>query len=196
MDLNQALDIFKNYLKKEIFFDPSAFEESKNKFALKLYSKGEYFVEEGHICKNFGFIVEGIFRAYYNQNGNDITTCFCNENTFATSTSSFISQSPSPISVQAIENSYVLITDYIILNELYNKSPFWLAFGRVIAEKEYLYADCMHRCYGQMEAEDKYKMFLKDNPGIANRVPLQQIASFLGIRPETLSRIRKKTARS
>lgn len=195
MDIETGVTYFKNYLLKNTSFDNDAFEEAIPLMQLQFVQKNKYFVESGKLSQKFGFIISGMMRAYFLDDGNEITNCICSDNSFASSTTSLITQTPSELNVQAIEDTYILTMSFDDMNKLFSKFPFWANVGRLIAEKEFLYSDCRLRCYNNQEATEKYIQLLKDNPHIINRVPLQYIASFLGIRPETLSRIRKNTAR-
>ncbi|MCX6256860.1 MAG: Crp/Fnr family transcriptional regulator [Bacteroidia bacterium] len=195
MELKTGIELFKNFLQKNTLFDEEAFNKAVPFMKLQHISKNALFVEEGKMCWNFGFILSGLMRSFFNEEGNEITTCFCKDNAIASSTSGFITQTPSPINVQALDDTYLLIIPFDELKNLFLKYPFWSNVGRLIAEREFLYTDCLHRCYSHQQAIEKYLQLLTDMPGIINQVPLQYIASFLGIRPETLSRIRKKTAR-
>ena len=78
------------------------------------------------------------------------------------------------------------------INELYKKSPFWETVGRVVAEKEFVALQQSAWRNSPISAEAKYLILLKENPGIVNRIPLHFIASYIGVTPETLSRIRKR----
>lgn len=190
---DQAIQKFEIFLKTVVVFDQEAFEYAKQFFRIITLKKGEFFVEADKTCRYFGFIVSGFMRAYYTENGNEVTTCLCNDNFFATSTTSFILQKPSDINVVATETTVILAIGHADLNLLYNKFDFWAKAGRVIMEKEFLHADCRNRCYEKLSPDDKYLTLINENPGILNRVPLHIIASYLNITPETLSRIRKRT---
>ena len=195
MDIETGITYFKNYLQKNTSFDNEAFEEAISFMHVQFVQKNNLFVESGKLGRKFGFILSGMMRAYFLDDGKEITSCICSDNSFASSTTSLITQTPSEINIQALEDTYILTMSFEDLNKLFTKYPFWANVGRLIAEKEFLYSDCRLRCYSNQEATEKYMQLLRDNPGIINRVPLQYIASLLGIRPETLSRIRKNTAR-
>lgn len=124
--------------------------------------------------------------------GNENTTCICSENAFATSTLSFITQTPSNIAIQALNNVCLVTMSHEQINELYKKSPFWETVGRVVAEKEFVALQQSAWRNSPISAEAKYLILLKENPGIVNRIPLHFIASYIGVTPETLSRIRKR----
>lgn len=161
-------------------------------FELKKLKKGELFVEKYSTCRHFAFLVSGMMRSFVNYEGEEITNCICSENTTATSTVSFITQTPSSISIQALEDVVLLTISYSKLQELYGRSSFWQKAGRIIAEKEFIEEQQNSWRNKPIPAADKYLILLKENPGIVNRIPLHYIASYLNIKPETLSRIRKK----
>jgi len=161
-------------------------------FELKRLKKGEMFVEKFSTCRHFAFLISGMMRSFINKEGEEITNCICSDNTMATSTVSFITQSPSSISIQALEEVTLLVISYSKLQELYNQSSFWQKAGRIIIEHEFIAEQNNAWRNNPMPALDKYLILLKENPGIVNRIPLHYIASYLNIKPETLSRIRKK----
>jgi CRP-like cAMP-binding protein len=154
--------------------------------------KGDKFVEEGKLIRYMGFIVQGFLRSYMFYEGKEITTCLCNEDNIASSSRSLFSQTPSNTTIEAVEESILLIISQTDLVNLYKKYPFWSEVGRILAEKEFMHLDCRVHCYGIKDAENKYTELIKDSPWLLKRVPLRFIASYLDIAPETLSRIRKK----
>ncbi|MCX6234008.1 MAG: Crp/Fnr family transcriptional regulator [Bacteroidetes bacterium] len=190
----EALRAFENFLKTVTEWDEEAFHAAQPFFGIRHLKKGDYFVEADKTCRYFGFIAKGLMRAYLLLDGDEVTTCFCSENTFATSTTSFITQTPSSVSIQAMEDTVLLTISWDHLHQLYKQYPFWMKVGMIIIEKEFMSLECQRQCYDTQAAEDRYMLLMKENPGIVNRIPLQYIASYLGITPETLSRIRKRTA--
>lgn len=194
MEVHVAIDKFKGYLKTIPGYSLNEFELALPFIQVKALKKGECFVERGKTCKHFAFVADGILRAYSLYDGVESTTCLCSDNTFATSTISFITQTPSNVSIQALEEVTLVLISHENLNQLYSKSPFWEKVGRVVAEREYIELQQSGWRNGPIPAHDKYLTLLKENPGIVNRVPLQYIASYIGVTPETLSRIRKKIA--
>ena len=195
IDENFAIEKFRKYLKSFSDFDVNAFNDVLPFIKVVELKRNQHFVEVGKTCTHFGFIISGLLRAFYLDDGNEEITCICTENEYATSTTSFITQTPSNIFITAIEDSTVLCISHSDLNKLYQKHPFWAKVGRILIEKEFVNADYRTRYHDRKSAEKKYLELLKDNPEISNRVPLHYIASFIGITPETLSRIRKKTSK-
>ena len=194
MENHIAVNKFHDFLKTINGYSLQAFDMALPFIQVRVYSRGEHFVEKDKICKYFAFVADGIMRAYGQYDGNENTTCLCSSNTFATSTISFITQTPSHTAIQALNDVTLVLISYENLNKLYTKSPFWEKVGRVVAEKEYIDLQKSNWRNGPMPAREKYLTLLKENPGIVNMIPLQYIASYIGVTPETLSRIRKKIA--
>lgn len=194
MDNQAALDKFNSYLKTISGYRNGEFDLALPFIQVRVLKRNEFFVERDKTCKHFAFVADGILRAYSLYDGVENTTCLCSDNTFATSTISFITQTPSNVSIQALEEVTLVLISHENLNHLYSISPFWEKVGRVVAEREYIELQQSGWRNGPIPAHDKYLTLLKENPGIVNRVPLQYIASYIGVTPETLSRIRKKIA--
>ena len=195
MNFNIAIEKFHNYLRTINGYSKEAFELALPYIQVKNFKKGEHFVEAGKTCKHFAFVASGIMRSYSFYDGNESTTCLCSDNTFAISTISFITQTPSNASIQALNDVTLGLISHEDLNALYAKSTFWERVGRVVAEQEYIELKQSNWRNSPIPAKDKYLTLLKENPGIVNKVPLQYIASYIGIAPETLSRIRNKIAK-
>lgn len=150
-------------------------------------------VREGNIAKNIYFIESGLLRTYHLEDGKEMNTYFACDNQFISTFSSFIKQSPSFESLETIENSIVYELSYDTLHSLYKESRKFEKLGRVLAEKNYLCV--LDRTYTMQTktAKQKYLEFIKSyDKKIVQRVPQHHIASFLGVAPESLSRVRKE----
>lgn len=196
MALERELAIYKfnDFLKSIAGYGSAAFEMALPFIQVKEFEKGDHFIERGKTCNHFAFVADGIMRAYNLYDGVENTTCLCSNNTFATSSVSFITQTPSNVAIQALEDVTLVLISHEDLNVLYSKSTFWEKVGRVVAEREYIELQQSSWRNGPLPAKEKYLTLLKENPGVVNRVPLHYIASYIGVTPETLSRIRKKIA--
>ncbi len=161
---------------------------------LKL-AKKEYFVNLNQKITHIGFIVKGIFRTYYiSEKGNEITTCFCYEKGFINTMQLSMAQINTPCAIQAIEPSELLIMSFDDLNKLFSQSKNWLTLAYKSTQMGVINLFNFSTNMSEKEAFDKYNEFNRLNPGLVNRVPLQYLASYLGISKETLSRVRKKQA--
>ena len=150
-------------------------------------------IEAGKTARRIYFIKTGLLRTYHLSDGKEISTYFSCDNQFISTFSSFIQQNPSFEYLEAIEESTVFSLSYHSLQELYKTSPVFEKIGRILAEKNYLCILDRTLIMQTKTAKEKYLNFIEKNPSkIVQRVPQHQIASFLGIAPESLSRVRKE----
>lgn len=174
-------------------FSKSDFEKSSSFFKPRNLMKGEIWIDYNKICREMAFINRGLLRSsYIDGKGNEITSCFCAPNSMASSFKSFISQSPSNLQLQAIENTELLIIKNDNLQKLYKEVPVWERLGRILMEKEYLSLWNYANSLNTEQAQERYLKLMEGQPEVVNKAPVQDIASYLGITRETLSRIRKK----
>jgi len=150
-------------------------------------------VKEGAIAANLYFIETGLLRTYHLLDGREINTYFACDKQFISSFSSFITQTASQETLEAIEDTVIWELSYTSLNALYNNTSKFEKLGRILAEKNYLCVMDRTLAMQTKTAKQKYIDFLQTNDKkIIQRVPQHMIASFLGIAPESLSRVRKE----
>ncbi len=185
---------FQNFLKQFPHYSEDLFEELSPYLSIKELKKDEYFLKEGQTCKQLAFIEKGLVRIYYLHDGKEITKCFCRENSITCSYSSMISQEPSNCAIQALEDATLITLSYSSLQELYKKNMFWQQMGRIAGEQEYIVEENHNRSMRDLSASERYKHILDNDSELLQRVPLNHLASYIQVAPETLSRIRKKFA--
>ncbi len=184
---------FKSFIKNIVAITDDEFEESLLKFKKLTLKKGEFFIEQGKTSKQIAFINSGILRTYYiNDKGEEITSCFCIENNFASSYKSFILQTPSNVAMVALEKTELLVISFQDIQQLYDISTNWQKIGRLVAEKEFIVMEQYASVLNNETAKEKYLRLLKEQPEILQKSPINFIASYLGITRRTLSRIRKE----
>ena len=190
------MNTFDKYLKQFPHYTPSAYESAVPFLSEKTLKAGDFLLREGKICRNIAFIKEGLFRLYYLNDGKEITSCFCKENTITTSYQSLITQKESDLAIQAIEESKLIVLSYTSLQNLFNKDLFWQQVGRLAAENEFIVSTSHNRFLTDLSATERYLHILNNDKELLQRVPLNYLATYLQITPETLSRIRNKIMRT
>ncbi|MEM1118897.1 MAG: Crp/Fnr family transcriptional regulator [Bacteroidota bacterium] len=190
------MEALANYLKQFPYYTPERWEDIRPYLSTRKIVEGDYFLKHGKICQEIGFIEKGLVRLYYLNDGKEVTNCFCKEHTLTTSYSSLVTQKEGDIAIQAIEPTSLIVFSYHALQKLYEKNLFWQQLGRLAAEHELITVECHNRFLKDLSATDRYKQILAEDPELLQRVPLNYLATYLQIAPETLSRIRKKISRT
>ena len=153
--------------------------------------KNDFFLQQDEICDNLSYVVSGIFRSFYYSNADDqITYCFTFQNSLLMAYSSFISGNKSQENLQAISDSEIISIPKKKLEELAKSNTKWLEFLRIIAEKEYVDLESWIFNHQKDKAQQRYLDLLNKQPKLILEIPLQHIASYLGITQRHLSRIR------
>lgn len=156
-------------------------------------SKGQFFAEQGRREKWVAFVCEGDFRQFYELEGEEKTTYFYFEGHLMSAYFSCITRMPSRLSIEALTDARILRFSYSTLLELFAQSHNWEKFGRLLAE--YLAMGLEERMVDllTLSPEKRYQQLLQSNKRkILERIPQQYIASYLGITPVSLSRIRNR----
>ena len=183
-----------SYLEKEMpgIWDEKTFTKY---FQHKILEKDDHFVKEGDVCKGVAFIEEGLVMYYnINENGQEVVCDFAKENQWFTQYESFTRQSPSHLSIKAIEPTEIQFLSFHAAQQINAEIPGFELFTRKIIEEVFFASLTRSKELQVLRAEQRYDRFAKENPGLIQRVPQYYIASFLGIAPQSLSRIRKNFA--
>lgn len=184
---------FKTFLSQIVPISNDEFELTFQSFQNVILQKGDYFVNEGKVCRQIAFVNRGVLRVFYlNEKAEDTTSCFCSENSLCTSYKSFILQSPSELSIQAMEECELFVIDYHQLQNLYKTSMVWQSVGRIVAEREFIAMEKYASMLNNETAKEKYLSLLKEQPIVLQKASVKDIASYLGVTSRTLSRIRKE----
>ncbi|MCF6349236.1 MAG: cyclic nucleotide-binding domain-containing protein [Flavobacteriaceae bacterium] len=190
------MDAFNKYLQQFPHYTPSVYENAYPFLSEKTVGSGNFLLQQGKISRSIAFIEKGLLRQYYLNDGKEVTNCFCRENTITTSYKSLITQQESDIAIQAVEESKLIILSYDSLQKLFNKDLFWQQVGRLTAENEFITSESHNRFLRDLSATDRYLHILNNDKELLQRVPLNHLATYLQIAPETLSRIRNKIMRT
>ncbi len=154
--------------------------------------KEEYFSEAGKVPRYVGFILQGVVRfCYYNNKGEEITHSFIEENNFVSDQQRFEAQVVASEYIQAVTDCEFLIFSKKDWDEIGNTVVGWDAITGLILKNCLLKTIERRSPLVSEDATTRYLSFIEQFPGLLNRVPLSQIASYLGITQQSLSRIRK-----
>lgn len=159
---------------------------------LVYYSKGEHFLHSGTVPEFMGFNLDGYFRLYYiDNNGNDLIKGFCTPGKFVVSYSAMVQRRPSYFSIESLSNSYVLKFNYHTWMDMINRDFRWYPFVFRILQSVYIMKEMREKSFLLDDATTRYLQLQQEFPGIEKKVKLYHIASYIGITPEALSRIRR-----
>ncbi len=183
------INIFKNYTQlseSDLAFCIPYFE-------LKSFPKNTIAEEENKVPKHLYFINRGFMRLfYYDDNGDEVTTLIATKNSFITSFLDFIHQKKSNLNLECITDCEVYKIERSNLVDLIDKNENFKNFSVTIFEQNIVITNTRANDLATLSAEMRYKKLLKHQPEIIQNVPIQYIASYLGIKPQSLSRIRKQ----
>lgn len=158
----------------------------------KHVAQHEVYLREGDVCRKASFIVQGGFRMYYIIDGEEISKDFQFEGQFTGSRASMISGEPARFNIAALEDSLLLEISKAALDELCDKYWVWDRLVRMYMEQIFLYKEKRETSFLLDSPAVRYQNMLDEYPGHIQRIPQKHIATYLGIKPETLSRIRKQ----
>jgi CRP-like cAMP-binding protein len=158
----------------------------------RTYKEGEYLFRADRVCREMYFICQGVLRIMVlNEQGNQVTYFFLKENQFCTILNSFNNNVAAHESISAACDAEVLVFSRASLDKLYAQLPYLKPLIDQITQQALLDKIDLKNGYLGHDSTARYKMFMMRQPDIALRVPLSDVASYLGITPQSLSRIRK-----
>lgn len=153
-------------------------------------AKGRTFIEPGQPSVEAAIVVSGLFRFYYTDaDGREATKAFRGPGEMLAAYAELLDQRPSRTTIEALEDSEVLVVRYDRVTALYKSHACWQELGRVIAEDHYRQRERREQELLLDSATERYRSFLKEKPELAARLSQKLIASYLGITPVALSRI-------
>lgn len=150
-------------------------------------------LEQGQVCRHVYFMESGFFRMFYvDYKGNEINCRFNKANDFVVDFASFITRKPSLYYWKAMEDSNIIALAHEEVEKLYDSTPNWSRFGRMIAEFGYLNIIDREEMLHFQTPEERYQTIAKKEPYLFQMISQNQLSSYIGIKPESLSRLRKR----
>jgi CRP-like cAMP-binding protein len=169
----------------------------KAKFHSHLYLKKQFALQHGDVCGYFNFVVSGCLRLYkVDDKGVYHILQFATENYWILDLASFHKKKPSVLDIDALEDTVVLRISYEDLIDLYTKAPKFHRIFRVLLENHFMHQQERMTQLFSSTAEERYQFFIETYPHLLTRLSQVQIAAYLGVTPEFLSRIRGRKTRS
>ncbi|MBP1993222.1 Crp/Fnr family transcriptional regulator [Paenibacillus eucommiae] len=155
--------------------------------------KNDYFIRSGEHARSIAFCVEGLFRFYYDsEQGKEVNKSFCGRGEFVAAFSALLLKVPSSLHIQALEDSDLLIVSYDVFVSLYERHICWERLKNRLVEKLFIKKEQREKELLLCSAEQRYHIFVEEYPELHERIPQYHIASYLGITPVALSRIRRR----
>jgi CRP/FNR family transcriptional regulator, anaerobic regulatory protein len=183
-------ELIGNYLRQFHNISDETLHYLATQFEEVRYPAKHVFQKEGEICTKVGILNKGLVRNYFNRNNREFTSWFDSEGEFIGSIYSFFSQSPFSEAIEMVEDCIVYEISYEKFAQtraMFN--DFNLLVNNVILHAHFQ-MDERNKNLMAYTAVERYNLFFKTHPALINRIPVKHLASFLGITPETLSRIR------
>lgn len=187
----------KEFIEKVAPMSDADFELLSSKAIKAKFKKGSLLIKEGQVCNRLLYIERGLFRYYLLHKGCDYTKDFALEtqNPFCTAYTSLMLQKPSEIWIEALENSEVWSWNKEDVLPLFHDHPAWLRFAKAMVDRMYFRKERREIAFLKCSPSERYKQFRTEFPELLQRVSQYHVATYLGITPESLSRIRKRISR-
>lgn len=185
-------DLLRTHILTRVGLTEEELDRMTTFFTPKKLRKKHFLLQEGDVCRYIAFVVKGCLRSYsVDDKGEEHVIQFAIGDWWISDLQSYLSGEPSVYNIDALEESEVLLLDKSARDNMLIALPKLERFWRLLLERSYVAAQQRLACTLSVSAESRYLAFLKEFPALLQHVPQNQIASYLGIAPESLSRIRK-----
>src|SRR5687768_7111391 len=184
--------ILKN-IKRHILLTPKEEDHFKTFLKQRVLRKRYFLVQAGDFCRSEHFVIKGCFRAFAtDKDGNDHNIMFAMEDWWISDMQSYLTGMPATLNIEALEDSEIIYIDKPDLDRIFEEIPSFNTFFRILLQNAFIAQQ--HRILSTISntAEERYAMFIKKYSQLEQRIPQHHIASYLGVSPETLSRIRRQ----
>jgi CRP-like cAMP-binding protein len=162
----------------------------------KKLKKKQFLIQEGFLSLHTGYVAKGCLRSYtVHENGSEHIFQFAIEGWWMGDMYSFLTGEPATMNIEALEDSELIVMDLASRERIFEQVPKFERFMRILLEKNYIANQRRVNAMLGQTAEERYRAYINKYPQIVQRVPQHMIASYLGITPETLSRVRKREAK-
>lgn len=185
-------DLFFQKFREKVPLTNQEEEHIKSYLTPKKIRKKQYLLQEGDVCKTLAFVEKGLLREYLIDDGGEHIIQFAKEGWTIADLLSFLASEPTSYNIDAIEDSELILISKMAHEELLTKEPKYETYFRLLMTNAYVALQKRLTSFISATVEDQYTTFTRMYPDIVQRVPQHMIASYMGLTPETLSRVRKK----
>ncbi|MCY0978445.1 Crp/Fnr family transcriptional regulator [Chryseobacterium wangxinyae] len=186
-------DVLISHIQNKVHLTEQEKSELQTFFSVKKLKRKQFLLQEGNICTHLSFVSKGLLKSYFvDEKGGENINMFAFEGWWISDFKSFISQDKALLNISAVEETELLTISLDDYDKLMLKIPMMDRYFRILYQNSLVTKDYRLIASNSYTAEEKYLEFSKKNPEVIRRIPHNLIASFLGLAPETVSRIRKK----
>ncbi|MEX1140652.1 MAG: Crp/Fnr family transcriptional regulator [Bacteroidota bacterium] len=186
-------DLLQKHIQQRVRLTKEEFHTCSRFFTRRSLKKRQFLLQEGEICKHVAFVNSGCLRAYaVDHKGEEHIMQFAIKDWWISDLNSYLTGSPSTYTIDAVHDADVLLLEKSARDQLLESIPKMERFFRLLQESNYVATHRRINATLSSSAEERYLSFLKTYPALVEQVPQSQIASYLGITPQSLSRIRKE----
>lgn len=186
------MDLLRTYIRTITAFSEESWEVLLPCLTAMECKRHDFLLKEGQVCQAVYFVCKGLCKSFYNIDGKEINTAFYFENEFATNVTSLTTATPSEYAIKTIEKMTVVRIDKTRLLAAYHQSHQVETFGRKVLEQIIARQEAHTDSFKLLTPRQRFDNLVASHPDLLQRVSLTQIASYLGISRETLSRFRAK----
>ncbi len=183
---------FRSHLAKRIQLTDDEFERMLRRFARKRLRKGHFLVQAGEVIRTMSFVLSGAMRKYtVDEKGEEHVVQFAVADWWIGDIYSSLTGNPTRFTIDAIDDTELLVIEHDDVERLFGEVPAFERFFRILMQNHHVATEQRIADALSLSARDRYLAFLKTFPTIVDRVPQRHIASYLGVTPQSLSRIRR-----
>ena len=185
--------LIQNLEKRKVLLDAEELVVLQDFFSHRKYRKGQYILQQGDVSRVESFIIKGLTRTYeVDEKGQDHIMFFSPEDWWVGDLESFLSNKPSKYNIDCLEETEALQITKEKLEQLYERIPKWNEYFRILFQNAFIAAQQRVSSSLSKSALERYQEFRERYSKLEQRIPNHQIAAFLGITPQSLSRIRSQ----
>ncbi|SHJ93658.1 Crp/Fnr family transcriptional regulator [Pseudozobellia thermophila] len=186
------MDEIREYFRQMVDLDDADWQVFSSKLKKSEYRKKTILLKQGEVENHLSFIEEGSVRLYVPKTENDLTFGFCFKGEFISAYDSFLTRSPSSYQTETLTKTILWRLDFNDLQDIYKRTKIGNAIGRITAERLFLIKSRREQSLLDDTAEERYLKLFAERPQLIKEVPLKYLASYIGVTPQALSRIRKR----